>query len=393
MDGNKIFRLHQVDDQLQFFLAGVAADVHRRRRAVVVNDVRLAPEQVVNHAIDGFLVARNDPRREHHRVALFDLGVLVIVHRSARERRHGLALRPTDQHADFFRRKILHLAGMDQQALGNLDVTKILGDLRGVVHRAPGKRHFAPVLPGHLDRQLDAMDRGRETRDEQAPLGVREHFVKLPPHRALARRVAFALDVGRVLEQRQHSGLAVLGEGVQIKQAVVGGRRINFEIAGVNDHAQRSVDGQRHAIHQAVRDLDRADGEGPDLETLARADLAQIGVVQQSVLVKLVFDVGQGELRAPDRHVQLAQDPGQAADVVFVTVGENDALHPLPVFGQVGNIRDNNVDAQQFGLGKHQAAVDDDNIVTPSDGHAVHPELAQAAEGYDVQFSSWHAVD
>ena len=29
--GNEILRLHQVDDQLQFFLAGVSADVDRRR--------------------------------------------------------------------------------------------------------------------------------------------------------------------------------------------------------------------------------------------------------------------------------------------------------------------------------------------------------------------------
>ena len=369
----------------------MAADVDRRRRAVVVDHVRLAPEQVVDHAIDGFLVARNDARREHHRVALLDLGVLVIVHRSAGERRHRLALRAADQHADLFRRKILHLAGMDQQALGNLDVAQILGDLRGIVHRAPDERHLAPVLPRHFHRQLDAMDGGRKTGDEQPPLGVREDFVKLPPHRALARRVALALDVGRVLEQRQHAGLAVLGEGVQIEQPVVGRRGIDFEIAGMNDHAQRRVDRQRHAIHQAVRHLDGMDGERPDLETLARADLAQIGIVEQSVLFQLVFDVGQRELRAPDRHVQFAQNPGQRADVVFVAVGQNDAAHPLAVFGQVGDIGDDDVDAQQFGFGKHQAGVDDDNVVTPANGHAVHPELAQAAQGHDVQFSSWHA--
>ena len=78
--------------------------------------------------------------------------------------------------------------------------------------------------------------------------------------------------------------------------------------------------------------------------------------------------------------------------MVFVSMGEHDALDPLPVFDQVGDIGDNNIDAQQFGLRKHQAAVDDDDIVTPSYGHAVHSELAQAAKGYDVQFSSWHAV-
>ena len=339
-----------------------------------------------------FSLPGNDPRREHHRVALLDLGVLVIVHRSAGERRHGLALGAADQHADLFGRKILHLAGMDQQALGNLDVTEVLGDLRGVVHRAPGERHLASVLPRHLHRQLDAMDGGRKTGDEQPPLGVREHFVKFAAHGALTRRVALALHVGRVLEQRQHACLAVLGEGVQIEQPVVGRRGIDLEIAGMDDHAQRSVDGQRHAIHQAMRDLDGVDGEGPDLETLARTDLAQVGVVEQAVFFEFVFHVGQGELRAPDRHIQLAENPGQRADVVFVAVGENDAFHPLAVFGQIGDVRDNNIDAQQFGFRKHQAAVDDDDVVTPANGHAVHPELAQAPEGYDVQFSSWHAV-
>ena len=118
VDRNEILRLHQVDDQLQFFLAGVSADVDRRRGAVFVNHVRLAAEQVVDHAVDGLLVAGNDARGEHDRVAFLDFGVLVIVDGGARERRHGLALRAADHHADFFRREILHLAGMDQQPSG-----------------------------------------------------------------------------------------------------------------------------------------------------------------------------------------------------------------------------------------------------------------------------------
>jgi hypothetical protein len=95
----------------------------------------------------------------------------------------------------------------------------------------------------------------------------------------------------------------------------------NLEIAGMNDHSQRSVDGQRYAIHQAMRDLNGVDREWPDLETLARTDLAQVGVVEQAVLFELVFHVGQGELRAPDRYIQLTENPGQRADVVFVGRG------------------------------------------------------------------------
>ena len=60
VDRNEVFRFDQVNDQFQFFLAGVAAHVYRRRGSVFVDDVCLAPEQVINHAIDRLLISRND---------------------------------------------------------------------------------------------------------------------------------------------------------------------------------------------------------------------------------------------------------------------------------------------------------------------------------------------
>ena len=88
-----------------------------------------------------------------------------------------------------------------------------------------------------------------------------EDFVELAADGALAGRVSFALDVGGILKQGQHALFAVLGEGVQIEKPVVGGGGIDFEIAGMNDDAERSVNGERDAIDQAVRDLDGMDGE------------------------------------------------------------------------------------------------------------------------------------
>ena len=64
--------------------------------------------------------------------------------------------------------------------------------------------------------------------------------------------------------------------------------------------------------------------------------------------------------------------------MIFVAVGENDSAHTLAVFGEIGNVRDHDVDAQQFGLGEHEARVDHDNVVAPADGHAVHAEFAEA---------------
>ena len=118
---------------------------------------------------------------------------------------------------------------------------------------------------------------------------MRKHFVKLAPHRPLARSVSLALDVGRILKQRQHAFFPVLRERMQVEQFVVGGSGIDLEIAGVNHHAQRRVDGQRNAIDQAMRHVDGMNRERADLEALSGANLMQIGIVQQAVLFEFVF--------------------------------------------------------------------------------------------------------
>ena len=109
-----------------------------------------------------------------------------------------------------------------------------------------------------------------------------------------------------------------------------------------------------------------------------------------SVLFELAFDVGQGELGCVDGNLELAQNPGQAADVVLVAVGEDDGADMLPVFNEVGDVGDDDVDAEQLRLGEHEAGVDDDNVVFPAEGEAVHAEFAEAAEGNDFQFFRMH---
>src|SRR4030081_2512298 len=121
-------------------------------------------------------------------------------------------------------------------------------------------------------------------------------------------------------------------------------------------------------------------GEDADLETFSSAHFSQVGVVEQAMLVELVFDVCERELGAPDRDVQFGENPRQRADVIFVTVSEDDSSNSLTIFDEIGNIRYNDVDAQQLGLREHQAGIDDDDVIPPADSHAVHTELAQAPE-------------
>ena len=108
------------------------------------------------------------------------------------------------------------------------------------------------------------------------------------------------------------------------------------------------------------------------------------------MLFQFVFDVSQSEFGAVNRYGKLGKDPGQAANVVFVAVGENDGADVRAIFQQVCDVGNYDVNAQQFGLRKHEAGVDDDDVVTPAQRHAVHAELAESAERDDVQLACGH---
>ena len=51
------------------------------------------------------------------------------------------------------------------------------------------------------------------------------------------------------------------------------------------------------------------------------------------------------------------------------------------ILKQVGDVGNDDVDAQQLGFREHEAGVDDDDVVTPANGHAVHAEFAETAQG------------
>ena len=196
---NEEFWPHQVDEQPHLLLAAVAGDVNQSVLAVVVNHVGLAAAQVIDHAKNSLLVAGNNARAQHHRVAGLNVRVLVVVHRGAAQCAHRLALRAADQDHHLLGRKVANLAGVNHQSGRNLDVAQVLRNLCRVHHRAPHHRHLAPVLARQFHGDADAIDRRREATEEELLLGLGENLVEARNDRAFARRVAGPLHIGRVL--------------------------------------------------------------------------------------------------------------------------------------------------------------------------------------------------
>ena len=257
--------------------------------AVVVDDAGVAALEVVDDAVDGLLVAGDDARAEQDGVARIDLGELVVVDRSAGERGHGLALRAGDEDTGSCWRGSLDLAGMDDESLWRVDVAEVLSDLRAVVD---GAADDATLRPCSWASSMAMRMRWMEDEKQQK----KSFFLAARRSRrgaddgALGGRVAGTIDVGGVLEQHEHALLAEFGEGVEVEGLGVGRGEVDLEVAGVDDQADRSVDGEGHAVHQRVRDADGHDGEGPESEAVSGKDFDQFGIVEQAMLFELALD-------------------------------------------------------------------------------------------------------
>ena len=169
---------------------------------------------------------------------------------------------------------------------------------------------------------------------------------------------------------------------------LVHGRGVEFEIAGVDDRAHGRCERQRSGLDDAVGEVNELHAEGAGLVRLPGLHLAQVGDVRQAVVGQLGARQRQRERRAVDGRVYFVEHVRQGADVVFVAVGEQDGPQALPVFPQVGDVGDDDVNAEQFGVREHHAAIDDHQMAIVFEGHHVHSELAEASEGNGAQLAA-----
>ena len=99
------------------------------------------------------------------------------------------------------------------------------------------------------------------------------------------------------------------------------------------------------------------------------------------MLAQLFREEPEREGRAVDGHPGLAQEVGQRADVIFVAVGQEHRAKPVALGDRVREIGDDVVDARHLvGVGKHEAAIDGDQLVGELDQHHVEPDLAEPAK-------------
>ena len=106
------------------------------------------------------------------------------------------------------------------------------------------------------------------------------------------------------------------------------------------------------------------------------------------MLLQLRLDERQRQRRAVHGSVDDRQHVRHTADVVFVAVRQHER-GDSPLLLQIGQIRNDAIDAQELRIRKHDAGIDDDGRLSPGERHHVHPELADSAERNDFEHSEF----
>src|ERR1700676_27183 len=330
VNGNEVLRLDELQNQFLFFLAGVARNVNGAGGIVVI-DERAAAEHMIEHAEDGFFVARNDARGKDDAVVFVDGDEAVIVDGDARKGRHGLGLAAAGENDDALGIEIANVLWANDHAVGDAQVIHGVRDFDVVDHAAAYEGDFAADAAGDVDNLLDAVDRGRETRkDDAARCGAAKLF-DTRNDGALGGSEAGALDVGGIAEKGEDAFGAVASESVEIEGGAVNGSLVDLEIAGVNNDAERSADGEGDAVDGAVCDGDELDFVGADFDEAPGGDFAEGGGGEEAGFFEALFYQGESEARAVNGDVEVAKNVGERADVIFVAVSEDNGADVLAI--------------------------------------------------------------
>jgi len=108
-------------------------------------------------------------------------------------------------------------------------------------------------------------------------------------------------------------------------------------------------------------------------------------IAENAVLIQLALRQTERETRSVNRHVESLQDVRQRAQVIFVPMRKDDRGNLVAILFQDLEIRNADIDAIDALFGKAHARIDDYHLVAKAHQRAIHPKLADAAEGDDFE--------
>ena len=333
VDGDEVARLRQRQNRLQLLPRGVSVHVHRGYP--VVEDAGALTHQVVDSPVHHLLVARNGGGGDYHRVVRQDANLPVVVSGYSHQRGRRLPLAARGYQHHLLRRKPIRPVQRHQRPRRLLYIAH-LGSHSHVVHHAPPRhRHLPPVGRRRVQHQLYSRNEGREGRHQHPRGRLADGLHQRIANHLLRRRESLHFRVGGVRKQCQNSLFAETSQRPQIRRRSVHRRVVDLEVPRVHYQPRRRPNRQPEGVGDAVTDPEPLNLEGAYTEAFALLNQSQVRAVQESVVSQLHPYQPQRQPGRVHRHVQLRQDEGQRARMVFVPVGDEDGPHLAAMLQQI----------------------------------------------------------
>src|SRR4051812_29994606 len=151
----------------------------------------------------------------------------------------------------------------------------------------------------------------------------------------------------------------------------------------MQDDAVGRVERGGKAVRDRVRHRDDFEVEGTDLTPFAVHQRVERRALQQTRLLDAVSGQPERQGRAIDRERDLAQEVRKRADVILVAMSEQTRVDPVDVLAQEREVGQHEVDAGHVDLGKHEAAVEEEQPPLLLDDRAVAADLPEPAQEVD----------
>ena len=260
-------RTHQIVHHLDFLLAGVAGNVDAV--ALFIDNVRTQLVQMVDSTGNKLFVARNRCSRNNYCITGHNINLFMVIHSHTSERAHRLALTAGGDNNNLFRRIVMSFVNINQHALGNLQVTKLLGDIYNIHHAAADNCYLTVILHSSINNLLDTMYVRGEGCYNNTMLSIAELLVKGLAYHFFAGSEARALGVGAVCQQAQYTAVAVFGKFIEFHNLSVNRSVVDFEVTGVDNNTDRSSNRDSNSVGNAVVYADEIElkGTGVNLVT------------------------------------------------------------------------------------------------------------------------------
>ena len=115
-------------------------------------------------------------------------------------------------------------------------------------------------------------------------------------------------------------------------------------------------------------------------ELLPRLDLVQLHRGKVVEFFELGLQQPKRKAGSVYRHLQIGNNVGNGADMILVPVRQDYGPQVVPLFQEVADVRQHNIDAVHLLLGKFEAGVKKNGIISVFEEKHVFPDIPDAAQ-------------